>query len=413
MKGKPSREDIAAQEVGHTHISPAVARLMVAAFLAVILSLPAIQTWVEWRRASFKEIGVLQVGSLAPKTENLASFQWLKVFPSSEQIKDFEKSMEDASLLRKRTLEPAQKVLSALGVGNEQVLLGKADWLFYRADVDYVTGKGFLQPAVLKRRSQGGSEWRRPPQPDPVAAITEFKRQLAARGIQLLVVPTPVKPSVYPEKLSFRFNDNHPRVENPSYDLFLERLTREGVAVLDLGTHLLQAKTGQQPLYLRSDTHWTPAGMEVAARAIANQITALGVTPAQNSPKDHGPGVTVENVGDIKLMLYPSLASASEGAGETVIVQKATSQFTKEDREGAEVLLLGDSFSNIYAMEDLGWGTDAGLAARLSAHLGKPVDAITINDNGAYSTRQQLSRQLASGVDRLAGEKSGGLSICK
>ena len=71
----------------------------------------------------------------------------------------------------------------------------------------------------------------------------------------------------------------------------------------------------------------------------------------------------------------------------------------------ADVLLLGDSFTNIYSQSDLGWGTGAGLAEQLSYYLGHPIDRLALNSGGALNTRQRLAQDLATGNDRLAGKK--------
>ena len=71
----------------------------------------------------------------------------------------------------------------------------------------------------------------------------------------------------------------------------------------------------------------------------------------------------------------------------------------------AEVLLLGDSFSNIYSLGAMGWGEGAGLAEHLSSALGKPVDAILQNSDGAFAARQILQREMAAGRDRLKEKK--------
>ena len=68
----------------------------------------------------------------------------------------------------------------------------------------------------------------------------------------------------------------------------------------------------------------------------------------------------------------------------------------------ADVLLLGDSFTNIYSLSTLGWGDGAGFAEQLSYELERPVDRITQNDEGAHATRVALRR---AGADRLAGKR--------
>jgi alginate O-acetyltransferase complex protein AlgJ len=68
----------------------------------------------------------------------------------------------------------------------------------------------------------------------------------------------------------------------------------------------------------------------------------------------------------------------------------------------ADILVLGDSFSNIYSLESMGWGTSAGLVEHLSFALRRPVDRIVQNDAGAYATRELLHR---AGPERLTGKK--------
>jgi alginate O-acetyltransferase complex protein AlgJ len=58
----------------------------------------------------------------------------------------------------------------------------------------------------------------------------------------------------------------------------------------------------------------------------------------------------------------------------------------------ADVLVLGDSFSNIYTLESLGWGTSAGFVEQLSYGLRRPVDRLVQNDQGAFATRAMLGR---------------------
>ena len=71
----------------------------------------------------------------------------------------------------------------------EKVLLGRDGWLFYKPDVRY-----------LVERYQTGS----PAEDDPFSAILAFRDQLALRGIHLMVIPIPGKPSIYPDRLTRR-----------------------------------------------------------------------------------------------------------------------------------------------------------------------------------------------------------------
>ena len=87
---------------------------------------------------------------------------------------------------------------------------------------------------------------------------------------------------------------------------------------------------------------------------------------------------------------------------ETVTIHEVTRWQALKD---AEILLLGDSFSNIFSLAALGWGESAGFAEHLSRALGRPLDCILRNSDGAFATREILSRELARGRDRLAGKK--------
>jgi alginate O-acetyltransferase complex protein AlgJ len=71
----------------------------------------------------------------------------------------------------------------------------------------------------------------------------------------------------------------------------------------------------------------------------------------------------------------------------------------------ADVLLLGDSFTNIFTLEGMGWGVSAGLGPQLALALRRPLDVIAQNDSGAFATRQALARELGAGSDRLAGKR--------
>ena len=71
----------------------------------------------------------------------------------------------------------------------------------------------------------------------------------------------------------------------------------------------------------------------------------------------------------------------------------------------ADILVLGDSFFNIFSLAEMGWGASAGFVEQLSYTLGRPLDAILRNDAGAFATRELLGQELARGRDRLDAKK--------
>ena len=71
---------------------------------------------------------------------------------------------------------------------------------------------------------------------------------------------------------------------------------------------------------------------------------------------------------------------------------------------GAEILLLGDSFANIYSATNLNWGGSAGLAEQISYHLKRPAGSLGRKRCRCEGHPVALARALYRG-DRLAGKK--------
>jgi hypothetical protein len=271
--------------------------------------------------------------------------------------------------------------------------------VFFEPDIAHVTGPGFLAPAQLLKRSRANHA----PQPDPVLGIVHFRDELARRHIELVVVPTPVKPTVHPEKLSARAPAGTP-VSNASYAMFTDRLREAGVRVWD-PTALLTGADGAET-YLKTDTHWRPEDMQRVAEALAADLIRDGLVTARGSTAYTRQTEAVEHYGDIRIMLgLPE--SVTRFPMETVDIERVLEPDGTpwRSRAGGEVLLLGDSFTNIFAFEEMKWGVAAGFAEHLSYALSMPVERISQNDKGSYATRETLAIALARGEDRLDGKK--------
>jgi alginate O-acetyltransferase complex protein AlgJ len=298
-----------------------------------------------------------------------------------------------------------QAVLTrVLGAGNEQVYLGRSGWLFYRPAVDHLTGPGFLDQRELSRRAAAGSEWRDAPQPDPRPAILEFRDQLAERGVELLVVPVPVKASIHPAQLSRRNTVTDEPVHNPSFAAFLDELADEGVRVFDPTPLLLEARNnGGEAQYLRTDTHWTPRAMELIAGRLAGEVRRIVELSEMDTAQYVEERSRVSHPGDLVEMLELPALYPPQTTHIDAVREETGSRWRSSASAG--VLLLGDSFAAIYAQKELGWGTDAGLAQRLSYHLQLPVDALVRNDDGAFATRLALGQEVSREPDRLTDTK--------
>lgn len=104
--------------------------------------------------------------------------------------------------------------------------------------------------------------------------VIELRAQLRQRGIELMLVLVPDKSRIAASELC--------AVERSPQ--FAQRLTHwrdslqaQGVAVLDL-TPALQPQG--RDAFLRTDTHWSEAGANAAAVAVATRIGELGIKPS-------------------------------------------------------------------------------------------------------------------------------------
>lgn len=348
IHSKFTREQIAEMEVGKTNVSRGVRFALVAGFLFTILSVPIIQQTIEIRAGNapkvFDVFGLPAAAARAYDNPDIHGL-WTKIQAGNSAFlkgaKSYEKALEDNSFLAQAGIPRMQAfTASFLGLGNEEVYLGRQGWLFYQPEVGYLSGEGFLAPDFLRSRARGAEI-----QPNPVKAIVQFRDALKARGIELLLLPAPVKPMIEPEHLSSRYQPPLPiPLRNPSYSEFLRELDAAGVDYLDVSDTLAAEKlrTGL-PQYVLTDTHWRPEAMEIAAGKLAEKIRALGL--ADGAPVNYTQTAeSVTNLGDIATMLkLPSWSTLYPKQTLTIhpVSNADGSPWTADP--GATILLLGDS----------------------------------------------------------------------
>ncbi|MFH1733014.1 MAG: hypothetical protein ABIF82_15385 [Planctomycetota bacterium] len=410
--GERKREVSAQVEVGHTAISRGTAWLLIVLFALTALAVPVGQ-YVHGRGTSAP--GAHDVFRAVPAA---AAAGWhgdalfRRVVNANDAalkaMDEYERGLENDLFLRPHVRPWVQLVTGKwLGASGEQVYVGREGWLFYRPDIDHVTGPGFLTSRHVRKREAGRNEWEDELHLDPVRTIADFAAQLDRRGIRLIVMPTPVKPQIHPERFSARYAGRRGALHNPSFAQFKAELEAKGVLVFDCAEALADAKrpTGS-PQYLETDTHWTPQAAELIAAHLKEFIDEHAGLPKAPPTKYTRRDVRVANHGDLAAMLGLPAGQERYGKQEVVLreVMRSRSYLWRPDRD-ADVLVLGDSFTNIYSLEAMGWGESAGLAEQLSFLMQRPLDRIVRNAGGAFATRQMLGRELARGRDRLAGKK--------
>ena len=160
---------------------------------------------------------------------------------------DIDEQLDEGMAFRQRAVE----VFSLLEYrlfrqGREGVIVGSNDWLYTAEEFTFYEDEA---QAIA----------------DNIALMKEARATLEAQGTKLIVALVPAKARVYPEHLGrYRL----PNYAAPRYQNVLRTLQTEGFITVDLLEALSHHKAGT-PLFLRTDTHWTVEGADVAAQAIA------------------------------------------------------------------------------------------------------------------------------------------------
>lgn len=399
MPNRPPPTRLPAAAIGATAISPLRAWVLTLAFLSSIALPPLVdlagsvgpEAWRSIRTVA-GEVGAAWHGAEGWTGKPRAANQRLLA-----GFKDFETTVKDQSFLARQGRPVLQEFLLRIGAGNEQAYPGRDGWLFYRPELDFLTARSFSTAPLA-----------------PETAIARFAADLAARGVVLVLIPTPGKPLIHPEKFTARPMPHPP--QNPEWIPFQQHLAhaageefaKRGLdaplpRVLD-PTTLLWGQKHLGPQYLRTDSHWTPPAMQTVADWTARHLReTLPLPPATTTYQEESLPVSAR--GDTAAMLKLPKSSPWNQM-EDVTIRRVTGpggQAWAPD-SASPVLLLGDSFSNIYSQAGLGWGEGAGFPEHLSARLGFAIDTLTRNDAGASATRDLLAAELARGRDPLAGK---------
>jgi hypothetical protein len=332
-------------------------------FLAVICGVPIAQSAIELSRGDRPQF--LDVFTQAPTAVNLRSY---------------ERALERASVLN-QTVRPWTQYLwfQALEDPGEKAVVGRDGWLFYKPDVRYLV---------------------EPVPDDPLHAIVTFRDQLARRGIRLMVMPVPGKPSIYPDRITERADFADGSVSWHTRELIV-RLRRSGVETIDLFDAFVGWRQDGRAaaLYLEHDTHWSGATARRAAELAGARIRSLGWFESGSTAYVLKP-LSISRRGDVVRMIDVPRLDLSFPAEEVPceqVVREDSGERYKDDPH-SPILVLGDSFLRMYQTDE---PLAAGFIAHLARELRTPLASI-VNDGGASTlVRQQLSRR----PELLAGKK--------
>lgn len=324
--------------------------------------------------------------------------------PVAERLRGFDASVAAAAFTEVPRQLTQQILTDFLGKGNDRVLIGQDGWLFYRPEIQALTGYGPLQPEPHSvSRDPALLDWEAPLEP-----IREFAAQLKERGVALWLVPVPMKPTIYPEMLGGAAAEGP--VRHRDAPRFFEQLEAAGVRIIDPAPMLFQAKSDaahqtaapDTRLYLPDDTHWSTRGMTLTATLLADQVKQQAWWSNRGGPAwQVRPAGSVVGHGDLvdKLGLREPARRQLPRAEPLQVVELPEGVASATDRS-SPVVVLGDSFVNIFDDAGLGFGlpggslsTRAGLAWHLAARLGMALDVHAVNGEGASGVRRWLGQR--------------------
>lgn len=272
---------------------------------------------------------------------------WQTLFQSGMSFaKRYEEYVNDNYGLRDLLIRTKNQLDYVLFHTAEKVVIGPGNWLFYKSVVEQ-------EEIGIEKASP--ADWEK-----MFAAFLKLNRVLAERGITLVVMPCPMKNSIYPEMLPA----SAPRRPDPTglerYGKFLS--DHPEIVTVDTFPLLAKLKSSFQ-VYHRTDFHWTDPAGAYAAQALVNRLGRLSglgdlwETPIRFKIERETTGGENASLGLLWPLTEdaPALESAwsEKGIGEFSYTQEAN-EWTYRTTAGNKERLLpctvmfGDSYADAF-----------------------------------------------------------------
>ncbi len=226
----------------------------------------------------------------------------------------------------------------------------------------------------------------------PLPVIVDFRDQLLAHRIELLVVAVPSRIEIYPELL----------LELPTLDgfagmgigtvRFLAQLNEAGVETLDLRPSFVASRFGlvgdrEDQLFFRTDTHWSPRGAELAAVEVGARVASLPWFV--RGPLQEGRDFLLERRTIVFAANVDRVPSRRPETVEATLVRAGDGPFDRcSDR--SRFVVVGDSFTAILDS----WGAD--FTTHLARTLGHRLDLVQTDGDAASEGLRKLALWNAS-----------------
>ena len=232
---------------------------------------------------------------------------------------------------------------------------------------------------------------------NPLPRLLELKNYLDSIGVQLLVVPVPVKEEIYGERLVAGTPAD--LCVNPAGREFTREMLAAGLDVLDIYPALMAAKTGDEPphfSYQRYDTHWALPGMLAAMEQLAARVTQYawyadaGAKPGSLNMQE----TTTMREGDLVAHL-PDAEKAKYPADTLPVMKILKGAEPYKGGKNAPILLMGDSFTGVFESVDQKSG---GPGSLLAFATGLDVQVLTSwgGGPGVYHRMMKMKKDMQS-----------------
>jgi alginate O-acetyltransferase complex protein AlgJ len=249
----------------------------------------------------------------------------------------YQRAYEDGFAANMPFTDLAQAAYTSLTIAvfqeaGPEVVIAQGDWLF--------TAEEFRNPDASV---------------DFPAELARYRALLAAQGMTLVPILVPDKARVYADLL--------PRPRSPEiearYGRALSVISDLGLPAANLWDALVLGRA-QGPTFMRTDTHWSPRGADLAAQAVAQ---AAGIVLSGDGQFDTASDAPTPFEGDLRAFVEtgpfrPWVGPADEliQRSVTVAVDTGLGLFGAAD---IDAVLIGTSFSARHDFNFAGWLQEA------------------------------------------------------
>ncbi|RJG16045.1 alginate O-acetyltransferase [Alcanivorax profundi] len=231
-------------------------------------------------------------------------------FREGELVRRLERQVDKVFILRDPSISMwADASYVLFHSGRPGVLVGNDDWLFSREEFYYDARSAANLKSNLNQ-------------------VVATSCQLRALGKKLLVIPVPAKRRLYSDQARRQVVLDMDNL----YPGITQRLSAAGIPWLDT-LSVLQQASHHGPVFMRTDTHWSPWG----ARAVAGGVAAIMALPGRQEFR------TVESKVEVfqgDLLRYLPTSKGVGPKGDEPLVRYQTSLSSSVQDEQA---LLGDA----------------------------------------------------------------------